>query len=215
MKHITKGDEPHSLIQHRQQANSNYDNYTAKSDLRDALLAEQGGICCYCMRRITAQNMKIEHWACRDTHPQRQLQYRNLLAACDGGEGAANHLQHCDTHKGTSDIKIHPADPVHDCETFIKYQADGVIYSNDAQINDDLDEVLNLNLQRMCDNRQAVLDGAMASLRKKRPDGAWTKAFLQGEKQRWSSRNHAGQFREYCQIVSYQLDKKIAKAATI
>ena len=213
MKHITKGHEPHSLSQHRKQPNSNYDNYAAKGDLRDALLAEQGGICCYCMQRITAENMKIEHWACRHNHPEKQLDYQNLLAACDGGEGAAKHLQHCDTHKGHDDIKIHPADPDHNCETFIKYQADGVMYSDDAQINGDLDKVLNLNLQRMCENRKAVWDGALASLRKRRPDGDWTRAFLNGERNRWSSRDHAGQFREYCQIVNYQLDKKIVRAA--
>ena len=49
MKHITKGQEPQSLIRHRKQPHSDYDNYTEKDELREALLAEQGGICCYCM----------------------------------------------------------------------------------------------------------------------------------------------------------------------
>ncbi len=212
MKHIIKGHEPQSLIEHRKQPNSNFDNYAEKDELRDALLTEHGRICCYCMRRITTENMKIEHWACRHKHPDRQLEYQNLLAACDGDEGAAKHLQHCDTQKGDDDITIHPANSAHNCEVLIKYQADGVIYSDDARINNDLDKVLNLNLQRICENRKAVWDGALASLRKRRPDGDWTKAFLLAERNRWSNRDHAGQFREYCQVVNYQLDKKIAKA---
>ena len=213
MKHITKRQGPQSLIRHRNQPHSDYDNYAAKDDLRAALLAEQGGICCYCMKRIIAQNMKIEHWAAQQRHPQMQLDHQNLLAACDGGEGAAKHLQHCDTHKGDDDIRIHPADATHNCERLTKYQADGVIYSDEARIDEDLDKVLNLNLQRLANNRKAVLDGALAGLIKRRPGGSWTKAFLQGERNRWTSRDQTGQFREYCQIVSYQLDRKIAKAA--
>jgi len=209
MKHITKGLEPHSLTHHRLQPHANYDNYSAKEDLRDALLAEQGCICCYCMRRIRADDVKIEHWACQDNHPAQQLDYQNLLAACDGGEGAAGHLHHCDTHKANTDITVHPADPTHNCELFIKYQANGDVYSDDPQIDHDLDETLNLNLQRISVNRAAVLEGAIAGLRKKRPDGDWTKAFLQAELNNWIA---GAQVPEYCGIVTYYLGKKIAKA---
>src|SRR5437879_1358904 len=160
MKHIIKGHEPQSLIQHRQRPHCDYDNYAEKDDLRRALVAEQGAICCYCMQRITVQNMKIEHWASQQRHPDRQLEYRNLLAACGGGEGAAQHLQHCDKHKGNDDLRIHPADPTHNCENLIRYQADGVIYSDEARTDRDLDKLLNLNLQRLANNRKAVLDGA-------------------------------------------------------
>src|SRR5207247_2069745 len=138
----------------RKQPHSDYDNYAAKDDLRRALLAEQGGICCYCMQHITPQNMKIEHWASQRRHPEIQLDYQNLLGACDGGDGAARHLQHCDTRKGYDDIGIHPADPERNCERLTKYQADGVTYSNDARIDSDLDKVLNLNLQRLANNRK-------------------------------------------------------------
>ena len=208
MKHITKGHEPHSLTAHRLQPQAGFNNYPEKDELRDPLLTEQGGICCYCMRRITAQNMKIEHWACQANHPALQLDYQNLLGACDGGERAAVHLQYCDTHKGNADITVHPADPHHNCEVLIKYQADGVIYSANPQIDHDLDVTLNLNLQRMTANRASVLDGAIAGLRKKRPDGDWTKAFLQAELNNWTG---GGQSREYSGIVTYYLRKKIAK----
>lgn len=212
MKHIVKGPEPQSLIRHRQQRHASYENYAQKADLRRALLQEQGKICCYCMQRIEDAKMKIEHWASQRRHPSRQLEYQNLLGACEGGEEAPKHLQHCDTRKGENDLKIHPADPTRNCEALTKYQADGAIYADDARINKDLDVVLNLNLQRLRNNRKAALEGALAGLRRKRPDGAWTRAFLQTEQERWNSRDGRGQFREYCQIVGYHLQKRIARS---
>ena len=49
MRAITKRPEPVSLTAHRQTLHSNYGNYEAKDVLRDALFAEQRGLCCYCM----------------------------------------------------------------------------------------------------------------------------------------------------------------------
>ncbi len=212
MKHIVKRPEPPSLTRHRQQPHATYENYAQKADLRRSLLQEQGKICCYCMQRIEDAKMKIEHWASQRRHPHRQLEYQNLLGACEGGEGAPKHLQHCDTHKGEDDISVHPADPAHNCEALIKYQADGVIYAGDTRINNDLDVVLNLNLQRLCNNRKAALEGALASLRRRRPDGAWTRTYLQTEKDRWNARDGSDQLPEYCQIVIYHLQKRIAQS---
>jgi uncharacterized protein (TIGR02646 family) len=211
LKHIVKRREPPSLTQHRKQPHASYENYAEKDELRGALLEEQGNICCYCMQRIERERMKIEHWASQRGHPQRQLEYQNLLGACEGGEGAPKHLQHCDTHKGDNDISVHPADAVHNCETLIKYQADGVIRADDQGVNNDLNVVLNLNLQSLCINRRAALDGALAILRRRRPDGTWTQAFLQGEKDRWNARDDSRKLREYCGIVNYHLQKKIAR----
>lgn len=209
MKHILKGSEPESLTLHRGNKHSNYDNYRDKDALRDSLMAEQGNICCYCMRRINKSEMKIEHWAPRINYPAKQLEYNNLFASCDGGEGYPKHLQHCDTRKGEDVITINPADKYHNCENFVCYGSDGTIYSNNKQFDKDLDNTLNLNLPSLSNNRKAVLDGAIAGLRKRRPDGAWTKVFLQGEINTWQTRGKDGQFREYCQVVVYYLKRKL------
>ena len=52
MRAITKDPEPMSLTVHRQTPHCDYDNYAAKDDLRNALVSEQRGLCCYCMGRI-------------------------------------------------------------------------------------------------------------------------------------------------------------------
>ena len=102
MRHIAKGNEPPSLTTHRLSPHCDYNNYAAKDDLRDALIREQRGLCCYCMGRIWngTTTMKIEHWQCQAHHPAEQLNYRNLLGACLGGRGQPGHLQHCDTRRG-------------------------------------------------------------------------------------------------------------------
>jgi uncharacterized protein (TIGR02646 family) len=104
MKKIIKQSEPRSLVEHRSQANANYDNYPEKDDLRKSLLKEQGYICCYCMSRIKLDEMKIEHWQPQTKYISRQLDYKNLLGACMGNQGARPQNQHCDTRKGDSEI---------------------------------------------------------------------------------------------------------------
>lgn len=61
MRYITKGREPSSLTQYKKQSGAYFDG-TNKEDIRQALLEEQGYLCAYCMCRISAENMKIEHW---------------------------------------------------------------------------------------------------------------------------------------------------------
>ena len=51
---INKKQEPKSLLKYRVNkrnlADITYDNFRDKDDVRDALLAEQGHICAYCMQ---------------------------------------------------------------------------------------------------------------------------------------------------------------------
>ena len=90
--------------------------------------------------------MKIEHWRSRVVHQEEQLDYRNLLGACPGGEGQPHHLQHCDTRKGDRDLLWNPADPERRVEDRISYSNDGTIQSDDPMFDQELNDVLNLNL---------------------------------------------------------------------
>ena len=164
MRMITKGAEPKSLTEHRAKAHSNYDNYTQKDELRAALVGEQKGLCCYCTGRIRANStsMKIEHWRCQSDHAEMQLVYANLLGACLGGDGRSAAEQHCDTRKGSLDLKWNPADSAHMIETKVRYLFDGTIESNDVDFNSQLNEVLGLNIGFLRSNRKAALDSVLA-----------------------------------------------------
>jgi len=178
MKRFVKGREPQSLVEHRLKSFTNYNNYPHKDELRASLLTEQGCICCYCMQRISADRMKIEHWRSQDEYPQFQLDYNNLFGACQGGQGSPSHLQHCDTKKGNTEITINPLNNHRNCEDLIKYLATGKIYSDDETIDKDLNDVLNLNMQTLVNNRKEVLELVLKQLKSEYSQGNWTVAIL-------------------------------------
>jgi uncharacterized protein (TIGR02646 family) len=205
MRTIQKNGEPASLTSHRKQPHASYDNYEDKDTLRQSLVAEQRGLCCYCQSRIRpdAAGMKIEHWQCQAEYPDRRLDYRNLLGACLGGEGRPNHEQHCDTRKGNRDLCFCPADPAHPIEQRIKFLGNGEIASDDDAINTALNDILNLNLAQLVSNRKAVLDAFKRRLGRGNLNAA-------RELKKWDG-SQPGDLPEYAQVMVYWLEKKIAR----
>lgn len=222
MKAIKKGQEPRSLTKHRQTPHCDYGNYRSKEKetLRGALVQEQGGLCCYCMSRITARSetmplsatMKIEHWQCQENYPLRQLDYANLLGACLGGEGMPKAHQHCDTRKGQQDLKFNPAEPAHGIQERIRYDPDGTIASRDEEFNRQLSEVLNLNLERLKNLRKGVVDALAEWLREYRslhhrgPDNAT----LERKRAHWMP--GSGYHQPFAQVAVWFIDQRLAQA---
>ena len=213
MRAIRKGVEPASLTAHRQTPHGSYDNYPDKAGLRRALVGEQRGLCCYCMGRIRddATGMKVEHWRSRRRHRNRELDYRNLLAACTGGEGRRVRDQHCDTKKGDRDLRWNPADPAHRVETRLRYELDGAIRSDDAEFDDQLDRVLNLNLSVLKNNRKVVLDLVLDWWRRerRRVQGPVSRERIERERDRWSG--SSGDLPPYCQVAIWLLTQRLER----
>jgi uncharacterized protein (TIGR02646 family) len=207
---ITKTAEPKSLTQHRAKAHSSYDNYPTKDkdDLRAALVAEQKGLCCYCLARIAADPaaMKIEHWQCQDRFPQHRLSYGNLLGACLGGEGRPPSDQHCDTRKADSDLMWNPANAAHVIETRLRYLADGTVESPDQVFTDQLNLVLGLNLPLLRNSRKAVLDVVL---------GWWrsTPNARQKVQRQIDQRTTAGEYQPFSPVALWFLRQKLGGAA--
>lgn len=207
MRTIQKGPEPTSLTQHRQQAHADYDNYTDKAALRQALVREQHGLCCYCQSRIraTPEGMKIEHWQCQADNPGRQLDFGNLHGVCLGGHGRPARDQHCDTRKGNDLLCFSVCDPAHPIERQIKFLGNGRIESDDKRINDDLNDVLNLNWSRLVSNRKAVLDAFKQRLGQGRLNATQ-------ELNKWDG-SQPCDLPEFAQVMVFWLQKKIARNA--
>ena len=57
-----------------------------RKDLRQQLVIEQGGICCYCMGRIDNTSAHIEHFWPKGIRQYQHLDldYNNLFASCEG-----------------------------------------------------------------------------------------------------------------------------------
>jgi len=210
MRRIIKGPEPASLTQYRQTPNVDYDGYRDKNALRVSLASEQRGICCYCLSRIrpVPQKMKIAHWHSQTKHPGEQLVYSNLLGACLGNEGQRPKDQHCDTRQGNQDVSRNPANADHQVEHFIHFEGDGRITSQDEVFDREINEVLNLNLAFLKNERKAVLDGFKLTLNKR---GMLQRPTLQRWLHDWNGESHAGELRPYCQVVVYWLRKRLAR----
>jgi uncharacterized protein (TIGR02646 family) len=209
MKKIIKQSEPRSLVEHRSQTNANYDNYSEKDKLRGSLLKEQGYICCYCMSRITSEQMKIEHWQPQTKYASQQLDYRNLLGACMGNQGARPQNQHCDTRKGDYEITINPIEGDKNCENLIKYRPDGKIYSDDVSVNHDLNETLNLNLGFLKKNRKDALDVVIRKLDEKFSNKTWATITVQREIDKLNTKDENGFYDVYCQVIVSYLKSKL------
>lgn len=183
MKYIQKGNEPTSLEKYRKSVvpgtKEAYEGYSDKDALREVLLKEQGYICCYCMQRITNElvevvtgkwqyKTRIEHWAPREIYngeegrPDLRLNYRNLMAACDGNQGRPKHLYCCDKSKDNHEITINPTQSI--CESQFYFSNSGEITSDDTDIKNDLDNILRLNIQIHVNNRKVALDKALQQL---------------------------------------------------
>jgi uncharacterized protein (TIGR02646 family) len=211
MRNISKGKEPRAWQKHRCTPHANFDNDTAaKQKLRESLVNEQRGLCCYCMQRIRAEGaeMKVEHWACFDLYPNLRMTYTNFLGACQGNEGRRLAEQYCDTRKGDNSLSRNPSVLAHNVEGVIKYLANGRIESSDANFDLEINNVLNLNFAVLVNLRKGVLDALKASMSK---PGSWDAPALRKKISDWRGIGSSGELRPFCQVVVYYLEKKLAR----
>lgn len=144
MKYICKGAEPAAFAQWKAiNPQATYHDLSdrqfpgsvlAKTALKQALIAEQGEICCYCECRIQPNNSHIEHFKPKGNrlYAALQLDYSNLLASC-GIRPLLGSDEHCGHKKGcdyTTDL-VSPLET--DCSSHFSYQLDGTIGHTDAR----------------------------------------------------------------------------------
>jgi uncharacterized protein (TIGR02646 family) len=210
MRNITKSPEPHSLTAYRAANPTDYNGYPEKNALRASLVAEQGGVCCYCLARIRPKigSMKIEHWRSHSGYPNLRLVYGNLLGACMGGEGQRGSDQHCDTYKAEKDLSRNPADPTHNVEAHMHFLSDGTITSDNATFNHELNAVLNLNHPFLKTSRKQVVLALQKTLQRR---GTLTRQQWQRLHDEWRGQTNTGELHPFCSVVVYWIAKKLAR----
>jgi uncharacterized protein (TIGR02646 family) len=163
MRLIRKGPEPPLLLAFRKTAGARYEGLPsdAKQQMREALVREQHGLCCFCMQRVEPEvspvlRVKIAHWTPQAVDATRDLEWRNLLAACHGNEGAPRERQHCDTRQANSRLSVDPQTPSHVAS--LSYTTRGEVRAANGALQEDLDDRLNLNDEALCAlRREAVV----------------------------------------------------------
>lgn len=211
---IQKGREPASLTAHRKTPYASYDNCN-KADIRKSLLAEQGCLCAYCMRRIHEDTMKIEHW-----YPESELSeiekmnYSNMLGVCPGHmDGLDGRYDTCDSKKGNTVITVDPRKKEHIGKIAYRTRT-GEIYSEDPVFNHDINETLNLNCRKqyLPENRKSAYEAVIAVLSKNHRQGNWTSADIMPVKQVYETVTN-GERKEYAGIVLWYLEKLLSRGS--
>ncbi len=214
MRYIEKASiEPSELLAFRKEGGPNctYNDFPNKDALWTPLLEEQGYLCCYCMQRIDAREMKIEHLQCQSKHSDSQLKWRNMLASCKGGEGKRRSQQTCDTRKGDAELTIDPLNRAHISR--LKYFADGEIrYSeHEGAEQRDLDITLNLNNRILKQQRIDVLLAFKTALRNELGfKKNWSDTKL---KKKLKSLRTEQRLAAFLGIIEYWLEKQIRRRA--
>lgn len=159
--------------------------------------------------------MKIEHWRCQSRNVDLELTYSNLLAACLGGHGQLEALQHCDTRKGEQDLKFNPANVVHRIEQRIRFELDRTIASSDTDFDAQLNDVLNLNLPLLKSRRKGVLTAILEWWKSEKPrlKGPVPTEQLARERARRAS-DASGHLTPFDPVAVWWLDQRLARSGT-
>jgi len=233
MKYIQKGKEPICLSELKKQKGATFDDLnrkevgedkTCKEKVREALLKEQAYLCAYCMQRISEdwnqilgkRKAEIEHWASQNRHPDLVLDYKNILAVCNGNADRPSRGQICDKAKSkfdkTHDLFVNPLEA--NREQQIYYTLDGEIVSDNNLINKDLNNILNLNEENLCEERAKLYQIIKSEIRQIKRS-LWDKpkakkSELQKLKTEWEKR-YDNKFRPLCRVPLYLIEKELAK----
>ncbi|HAA27510.1 MAG TPA: TIGR02646 family protein [Cyanobacteria bacterium UBA8553] len=175
MKYIKKGEEPESFktwkVLARTTPNWSYSylQNPEKRELHNALLREQGYICCYCGMRIARENSHIEHLKPQSaTDPDLSVEYTNLLASCQR-EREPKKPVHCGVAKDDwydENLMVSPLQQ--NCTDFFIYTDDGQILETDtsekkAAAATTIDRLC-LNIPKLIAMRKEVINNLLADI---------------------------------------------------
>ena len=220
---VKRGKEPNSLLEFRKKnLDADYEDMpsSVRADVREQMWSEQKHLCAYCMRRIDSPSVvRIEH--CRPRHPKDEvvhdkkatLDFKWMLGVCYGNslvKGVKHEDTTCDAHRKNAGLTINPFDEV--SVRKIKYKADGSIYSEDAEINKDVTDTLNLNCQALSlpQTRKKVLLEAQKRIMQK-CEGKSQDAYVHELERTYTSLVQERNLTPYCGIVISWLEGKLKK----
>lgn len=196
--------------------NLTYDN-SPKQEMLSDLLKEQGYLCAYTMKRITATTAHIEHIYPRGLTKEQtkqtqeqipkyqnlELEWHNLVAtfpengACAYGE---KQKENYDPENGfISPINL-------DVKKHFKFKQDGEIegLTNEARTTID---VLNLNHEILKNNRKIKIQTAITHAMNKNT----TVSNVQKRIEQLRQLNTKGEYEEYCEATAQRLEKIISQ----
>ena len=214
MKYIKKGEEPESfkiwktLARIKPNLGYSYLQNPEKRELHDALIREQGYICCYCGMRIIRESSHIEHLKPQSsTEPELTLEYTNLLASCQREREPKKPI-HCGVAKDDwhdEDFLVSPLQP--NCADFFIYTDDGQILATDALEKNAAAtktiKQLRLDIPKLKAMREEVIKNLLADIDIDELTDEEKQKLVQGFEQPDAN----GQYQEFCGAIAYILNQ--------
>jgi uncharacterized protein (TIGR02646 family) len=224
MRYIRKGNEPEAFTQWKEQENEDWkptwDDLRGhpKLAVHEALLQEQGFICCYCGQRIKRTSSHIEHFKPRSSSPLLKLDYANFLASCPGyaveeiSEEKEPQIltsvqppqEHCGQHRGnwySPQFMVSPL--IENCADFFRYTGSGEIRPTDVPEMKDAAEAtiqrLRLNHPRLDASRQEAIAGILDGIEN------LSEPEIESLIQAYDQPNANGEYNRFCAAVLYIL----------
>lgn len=214
MRYIRKGEEPESFTtwKERQKNRGNPLTWRAfrrrvivKNDVYDALLREQGYICCYCGMQITRDASHFEHFKPKSniTYGHLVLDYTNLLVSCKGESEEEHRVPvHCGHKKDDwydEHLMVSPLDV--NCGSFFRYSASGEILPTDELDKQEAAkttiEKVGLDIEKLRLMRSAAIDAALLAIE------GLTAEEIQQLAQGYAQPDADGRYTPFCAAIAY------------
>lgn len=160
MRFINKGDEPESFTTWKALENEEWQpSYSElsnpeKRDVYNALLKNQGFICCYCESEITNDDYHLEHLNPQSAEEGDDLDFNNFLCSCLKNTSKGDPL-HCGKEKADEILQVHPLQP--NCQDHFTFTADGKIQGANVGAENSI-RVLALDLGKLNNLRANALE---------------------------------------------------------
>jgi len=203
MKKITKQNPPDSFLSWRDEGDPDWHpSYNdlggqPKIDLHDALLREQGYICCYCGMGIERGDSHVEHLVPQHVNQSLSLDYNNLLASCLRRTEKTQPC-HCGVLKsGWYDSSLMVSPLSEDCECRFRFDAFGsiVAHSNMDRGAHETISRLGLNIDKLIAFRRKAIEGYLEIL------GSMSSAELQRLISSLDKKDDKGAFVPFCFVI--------------
>ncbi len=173
-----------------------------KENLKNNLIQEQKGLCCYCCGSIGNNESHIEHFypqeLCKIENIRLQTDYRNLFISCNGfscGFIVNGQIETCG-HRKKNEYNENLISPIDEfCESYFSYTSDGrIMPKDDNQKAKTTISILGLDDYALNQARKSALEAI-----------DYFEESYDKEAARFLSRNEdeQGRLMPYCNIIRY------------
>ena len=218
MRHIKKSKEPQSLATFK---GIQVKNFTPTfealpphviQEIVNNLMQDQGCLCCYCMDEITLENARLVQFIASQ---EEALHYTNMFLACSNSNALLPQHQHCYIKKGTDLIPKYMADE--QCTTYFRYNTLGEIvpmceFRTIRKCQDNYRklspvqqgvlaaiEILNLNADRLCEQRKAIYTQIATLFNRAK------KEQIQQAVEKFGKKDKQLKLKRFCEVIIYYL----------